>query len=111
MPENYQQDQNTNEANTFLAQSEAFLGAMFDCSKQGLVITDIDLTVVRYNMMAELLFESLFGIRLSEMPSLRLLRLTDKTFPIIELLQHAGKHEAYSIMASEKLEENLKQCY
>lgn len=67
-----------------LIQSEAYLGAMFECSRQGFIITDVDLTIVRYNLVAEVYFEKFLNVHLSHETSF--LRM-QKRFPELSLLR------------------------
>jgi signal transduction histidine kinase len=88
-----------------LIQSEAYLGAMFECSRQGFIITDVDLTIVRYNLVAEVYFEKFLNVRLSQETSF--LRL-QKRFPelsLIRFLKNAAKGSMVSYVEDHKQHE------
>lgn len=80
---------------------DEFLSAFFECSGQGLVIMDIDLTIVRFNMMGEMLMESVFGINLNNIFNLNLITRNRNTAILEKLLvkarQNVSKSEFFTL--------------
>ena len=88
-----------------IIQSEAYLGAMFECSRQGFIITDTDLTVVRYNLVAEVYFEKYAGLHLSSVPSLQVAGKKITSENLYKALLTASKGSLISYVEEHSTEE------